>query len=247
MVVSLQFSPVHNYNSAYLCRRHSPHFVVVRPHEEIGDTLSHVADDPLVEILGLCVGNASLESGVNHAVQALYLLLLGQHGNVVLEGVRDPLLLAAHVGNALVSVPVGLFGESLVDTVVEVLVVGEDNVATDIVKLSGALDPEFAEPVTSTLLTKPSGVVSVEARPPGISFESTIIHEGPSCIYEYGILQRANQRRTYQLLEALCGTNSSRTGANYENIDLAVGVSVAVICLLRGRKATHTFGCCYRQ
>lgn len=29
------------------------------------------------------------------------------------------------------------------------------------------------------LLTNPSGVTSVDARPPGISFESTIIHEGP--------------------------------------------------------------------
>jgi hypothetical protein len=34
-----------------------------------------------------------------------------------------------------VVVPVGLFGEGLIDAVVEVLVVGEDNVATDIVKL----------------------------------------------------------------------------------------------------------------
>lgn len=31
------------------------------------------------------------------------------------------------------------------------------------------------------LLTNPSGVTSVEARPPGVSFESTIIHEGPFC------------------------------------------------------------------
>jgi hypothetical protein len=28
--------------------------------------------------------------------------------------------------------------------------------------------------------TKPSFVTSVEARPPGTSFESTIIHDGPS-------------------------------------------------------------------
>jgi hypothetical protein len=34
-----------------------------------------------------------------------------------------------------VVVPVGLFGEGLVDAVVEVFVVGEDNVAADIVKL----------------------------------------------------------------------------------------------------------------
>jgi hypothetical protein len=30
------------------------------------------------------------------------------------------------------------------------------------------------------VLTKPSGVTSVEARPPGVSLESTINHEGPS-------------------------------------------------------------------
>jgi len=29
--------------------------------------------------------------------------------------------------------------------------------------------------------TKPSGVVSVEASPPGLSLESMIIHDGPSC------------------------------------------------------------------
>jgi len=34
-----------------------------------------------------------------------------------------------------VVVPVGLFGEGLVDAVVEVLVVGENNVAADIVEL----------------------------------------------------------------------------------------------------------------
>jgi hypothetical protein len=45
------------------------------------------------------------------------------------------LLLAADVGDALVGEPVGLVGQGLVDAVVEVLVVGEDNVAADIVEL----------------------------------------------------------------------------------------------------------------
>ena len=31
-------------------------------------------------------------------------------------------------------------------------------------------------------LTKPSGVMSVEASPPGVSLESTIIHDGPFCV-----------------------------------------------------------------
>jgi hypothetical protein len=85
------------------------------------------------------------------------------------------LLLAANVGDSLVGVPVGLFGESLVDAVVEVLVVREDNVATDIVELSMAVSAaQLHSSVCVKLLTKPSGVTSVEARPPGMSFESTI-------------------------------------------------------------------------
>lgn len=75
-------------------------------------------------------------------------------------------------------VPVGLFGESLVDAVVEVLVVREDNVAADIVKLSMAVSAaQLNLEVFVKLLTKPSGVTSVEARPPGTSLESTIIHD----------------------------------------------------------------------
>jgi hypothetical protein len=88
------------------------------------------------------------------------------------------LLLAANVGDSLMGVPVGLVGESLVDAVVEVLVVGEDNVATDIVELSIAVSAaQNLQPLSAKLLTKPSGVTSVEARPPGTSLESTIIHD----------------------------------------------------------------------
>jgi hypothetical protein len=47
--------------------------------------------------------------------------------------------LAADVGHALVGEPVVVTGEGLVDAVVEVLVVGEDDMATDVVEL-GALD-----------------------------------------------------------------------------------------------------------
>lgn len=61
--------------------------------------------------------------------------MLGKHGNVVLEGVGNPLALAANVGDTLVGVPVVVLGESLVDAVVEVLVVGEDDVTTNIEEL----------------------------------------------------------------------------------------------------------------
>lgn len=73
--------------------------------------------------------------------------------------------------------PVLILGEGLVDAVVEVLVVGEDNVATDIVQLLIALVGEKHSQWGQSQLTKPSGVTSVEARPPGVSLESIISHE----------------------------------------------------------------------
>ena len=121
--------------STYLGGGHGPDLVVVGAHEKIGDTSSHHANDPLVEVLRLGVGHTSLESSINHAIDALNLLLLGKHGDVVLEGVRDPLALATDVRDTLVAVPVILLRKSLVDTVIEVLVVGEDNVTSDVVEL----------------------------------------------------------------------------------------------------------------
>ncbi|KAH0194592.1 Udp-Galactopyranose mutase in complex with Udp, partial [Aureobasidium melanogenum] len=80
-----------------------PDLVVVGTHEEVGNTLTHHSDDPLVKVLGLGVGDSGLHGGINHAVNALDLLFLGKHGDVVLEGVGDPLLLAANVGYSLSS------------------------------------------------------------------------------------------------------------------------------------------------
>jgi hypothetical protein len=45
------------------------------------------------------------------------------------------LALAADVGDALMCEPVIVVGERLVNAVVEVLVVGEDDMATDVVEL----------------------------------------------------------------------------------------------------------------
>jgi hypothetical protein len=120
---------------SYLGGGNSPDLVVVRSHEDVGNTLTHHAHNPLVKVLGLGVGDTALESRVDDALDTVDLVLLGKHGDVVLEGVRDPEALVANVGDSLVSVPVIVLGESLVDAVVEVLVVGEDNVATDIVQL----------------------------------------------------------------------------------------------------------------
>jgi len=115
--------------------RHSPHLEVVGSHEEICDTSTHHTDNPLVKVLGLGAGDSGLEGSLDHAIHALDLLLLWQHGNVILERIWDPEVLATNVGDSLMGVPIRLVWEGLVDAVIEVLVVGEDNMAADIVKL----------------------------------------------------------------------------------------------------------------
>jgi hypothetical protein len=82
---------------SYLGGGHSPDLVVVRPHENVRNTLADVAQNPLIEVLGLGGGHARLEGGVDHAVHACDLVLLGEHGDVVLEGVGDPEALVADV------------------------------------------------------------------------------------------------------------------------------------------------------
>lgn len=82
---------------AYLGRRDGPDFVVVGTHEDIGNSLTGHSQDPLIEIFGLGIGNAALQSRINEAVNALDLILLGKHGDIVLEGIRDPKALVADI------------------------------------------------------------------------------------------------------------------------------------------------------
>ena len=76
-------------------------------------------------------------------------------------------------------IPVFCSGQGFVDAVVKVFVVGEDDMATDIVKLEWEVSVGALTECDGSR-TKPSGVTSVEARPPGVSLESMIIHDGPS-------------------------------------------------------------------
>jgi hypothetical protein len=119
----------------YLCCGDGPDLVVVGSHEDVGDTLAGHAHNPLVKVLGLGVRNTALQGRVNQTVHAQDLVVLGQHGDVVLERVRNPEALVAHIRDTLVCEPVVILGERLVDNVVEVLVVGEDDVAANIVEL----------------------------------------------------------------------------------------------------------------
>ena len=75
--------------------------------------------------------------------------------------------------------PIVFFREGFVNAVVEVLVVGKNDMAAHIVKLKMCESSVWR--FWCSRLTKPSLVTSVEARPPGVSLESMIIHEGPFC------------------------------------------------------------------
>lgn len=70
---------VHMPEKTYLGRRHSPHFEVIGSHEEIGDPDTGVAYDPFVKVLGFCVGNTCLESGVDHTLNTFHLVFFGEH------------------------------------------------------------------------------------------------------------------------------------------------------------------------
>lgn len=93
-----RYYPEQEKNSCtYFGSRDGPDLVVVRSHENIGNTSTSVSEDPLVKVLGLGVGNAVLKGSVDQTVQTSDLVLLGEHGDVVLEGVGDPEALVADV------------------------------------------------------------------------------------------------------------------------------------------------------
>jgi hypothetical protein len=82
---------------AYIGRRYSPHLVVIRPHEDVCDSLASHAQNPLVKVLGLGVGDAALHGRVDQTIDTHDLVVLGQHRDIVLEGVWHPETLVAHI------------------------------------------------------------------------------------------------------------------------------------------------------
>jgi hypothetical protein len=118
-----------------MCRGDSPHFVVIRSHEEVCNADTHHPHDPLVKCFWLSTSDTGLQRCVNHTVHALHLVVFWQHRDVVLERVWDPETFAADVGDTLVSIPVRLVRKSLIDAVVEIFVVGEDDMAANVVEL----------------------------------------------------------------------------------------------------------------
>lgn len=122
---------------AYLGCWNSPNLKVIRTHENLIQTISNIPNVPLVKVTRLVRGGtrAGLESSINKTVQALHLLVFGQQGDVVLEGIGDPTVLVADVGDTLVLIPVGGTRQGFIEAIVEVLVVREDDMTTDIEEL----------------------------------------------------------------------------------------------------------------
>lgn len=125
------------FRCVYLCRGNGPDFEVVWCHEDVRNALACHSHNPLIEVLGFRIGHSCFHGCVDHTVDTLDLVVLRQHGDVVLEGIWHPQLLVSDVGDSLVGVPVFFLGQGFIDAVVEVFVVGEDDVATDIVELGG--------------------------------------------------------------------------------------------------------------
>lgn len=71
--------------------------------EDLVQAVSHISNVPLVKVLGLVGRGASagFESSIDEVVQAFYLLLLIQDGDVVLEWIGYPFALVANVRDSL--------------------------------------------------------------------------------------------------------------------------------------------------
>jgi hypothetical protein len=76
-----------------------------------------------------------LNGCVDEISETTSLLLFGQDCDVVLERIWDPKTLIADIRDTLVLIPIIRFGKSFVDNIVEVLVVGEDDMASNIEEL----------------------------------------------------------------------------------------------------------------
>jgi hypothetical protein len=78
-----------------------------------------------------------LNGCVDEIAEATGLFFLGQNCDVILERIWNPKTLITDIRDALMLVPIVWLWKSLVDNIVEVLVVGEDDVTANIEELYG--------------------------------------------------------------------------------------------------------------
>lgn len=124
-------------DGTYLGRGDGPDFEIVRTHKDLVQALSDISDVPLIKVARLIRRSppTGFKSSIDQTTKTSGLLFLRKDRNVVLEGVWDPEALVANIRDALVFVPVVRVGQGLVEAVVKVLVVGEDDVSTNIEQL----------------------------------------------------------------------------------------------------------------
>ena len=71
-----------------------------------GDATHH-AEDPFVEVFGFLV-HVEIDCRIDHTVHAHDLFLLGQHADIILEGIWNPETLTANIRDSLMREPVVL-------------------------------------------------------------------------------------------------------------------------------------------
>ena len=74
-------------------------------------------------------------------------------------------------------------------------------------------------------------MTSVEARPPGISLESIIIHDGPSYVVVNLETLASGEKPSNNLIQTFCSTKTSWSSANDKNVNIAITV-VSVLVLV---------------
>lgn len=94
--------------------------------------LPNIATVPLIKVIGFICRNTStsIQGRINQTADRFDLILLIKHGNVVLERIGHPAVLVVRVGNTLVFIPVLVSGEGFLEAVVEIFVMGEDDMAS---------------------------------------------------------------------------------------------------------------------
>lgn len=121
-----------NPSGIHLTGRNCPDLEVVWSHKNLIQMLPNIATVPLIKVIRFICRNTStsIQGRINQAADRFDLVFLIKHRNVVLERVGNPAALVADVGNTLVFIPVFVSGEGFLEAVVEILVVGEDDMAS---------------------------------------------------------------------------------------------------------------------
>lgn len=163
-----------------------------------------------------------------------------QRGDAVLEGVGNPLALVAAVRDALVRVPVVGLGQGFVEAVVEVAVVGEDDMSANVEQLDILIHVKRRRAETSrgTHKTLWSDICRCETTRRRIRVNNeprrAVLPSQAVSDHEWS---RHDDFGAYQLLKALGSTQASWASTDDQDIDLTFCHVSA--CLRKGMACVH--------